>query len=199
MPAIPQGATVDVSARDCVLSSRAGQSLIESCLVLAVVCLIFFGVFQISQLFAAQEILHYAAGRGARAKVVGFNQFMVFKTIRVGAIPNAGRLVNPAHSAGPASQYALERGRIPLYLGAEDWGRLDPILDYEAWEAGASNTLDVVESLALADGTFHMVVEQSTPFRFPFHRAFYRNDTVKLRGESYLDNHYPLYLDDQNW
>ena len=72
--------------------------------MVALVCLCFFGVFQISQLFASQEVLNYAAGRGARARTVGFNRFMVYKTIQVGAIPNAGRLVNPVYAGGPSQE-----------------------------------------------------------------------------------------------
>lgn len=199
MAARPHRRGAEVSATEPSDSPRAGQSLIESCLVLALICLITFGVFQISQLFAAQEVLHYAAARGARAKVVGFDHFMVFKTIRVGSIPNAGRLTNPTYTGGPAAEHAIETVRIPLYLGAEDWGDLDPILDYQAWDDSAANAIDIVSEAPLADGTLHMAVEQTMELRFPFHRAFYAADTVTLTGESCLDNHYTLYLDDQGW
>ncbi len=178
-------------------SSRAGQSLIESCLVLAIVCLAFFGVFQISQLFARQEVLHYAAARGARAKVVGFNRFMVFKTIRVGAIPNAGRMINPAHQGGPAVQQSLEAARIPLYMAAENAGRLDPILSYEDWDS--PQDVRQISEAAQGDGTLRMEVGQKVPLRYPFHRAFYAADSVDLTGEAALDNHYTLYLDDRGW
>src|ERR1035437_1927236 len=104
------------------LHVRRGQAIIESSLVLALVCLVLFGLFEISQLFAAQEILDYAAARGARAETVGFNRFMVEKTVRVGAIPNAGRLINPVVSGGPAAQSDAELARIPLYLAAENSG-----------------------------------------------------------------------------
>jgi hypothetical protein len=175
-------------------TSRSGQALIESCLVVALICLVFFGVFQLSQLFASQEVLDYAAGRGARARTVGFNRFMVFKTIRVGAIPNAGQLINPVHAGGPAVQYGLEAARIPLYLGAEDYGRLQPILNYDAWD-----TVQMDASYSVGDGTLHQGVRQSVPLRYPFHRAFYNADSVPLEGEITLDEHYPLYMEDAGW
>lgn len=178
-------------------TSRAGQSLIESCLVLIIVCLAFFGVFQISQLFARQEVLHYAAARGARAKVVGFNQFMVFKTIRVGAIPNVGRLINPVSDGGPAAQHAVEAARIPLYMGTEDASELDPILDYQDWDTAQDVSWPLVS--AFGDGTLRLRVGQQVPLRYPFHRAFYAADSMDMTGESWLDNHYTLYLDDRNW
>ncbi|MEI6149772.1 MAG: TadE family protein [bacterium] len=178
-------------------TSRAGQSLIESCLVLIIVCLAFFGVFQISQLFARQEVLHYAAARGARAKVVGFNQFMVFKTIRVGAIPNVGRLINPISDGGPAAQHAVEAARIPLYMGTEDASELDPILDYQDWDTAQDVSWPLVS--AFGDGTLRLRVGQQVPLRYPFHRAFYAADSMDMTGESWMDNHYTLYLDDRNW
>ncbi|MEI6516529.1 MAG: TadE family protein [bacterium] len=175
-------------------SSRSGQALIESCLVVALICLVFFGVFQLSQLFASQEVLDYAAGRGARARTVGFNDFMVKKTIRVGAIPNAGRLINPGYVGGPSAAYALESARIPLYLGAEDSGRLRPILDYDAWD-----TITNAPSYSMGDGTLRQGVQQNVPLRFPFHRAFYNADSVPLEGEIILDEHYTLYMEDAGW
>lgn len=176
------------------LRRRNGQSLIESCLVLALVCLVFFGLFQISRLFAAKEVLQYAAERGARAKTVGFNRFMVHKTVRVGAIANAGRMLNPAPGGGPAREHALESARIPLYLGAEYWGRLDAILKYEDWDS-----IDVSPAASLGNGTLRLTLEQAYALRSPFHRAFYAADTVPLRAEVTLDEHYPLYLDDWGW
>ena len=83
---------------------RAGQSLVESCLVIGLTCLLFFGLLQISQLFAAREVLYHAAARGARAKTVGFNRWMVTKAVRVGAIPNAGRMLVPEYEREQPSE-----------------------------------------------------------------------------------------------
>lgn len=159
---------------------------------MALVCLCFFGVFQISQLFAAQEVLNYAAGRGARARTVGFNRFMVYKTIRVGSIPNAGRLVNPVYAGGPSQEYALESARIPLYLGGENMGQLQAILDYDAWD-----TVHAGGSFSVGDGTLRQTVDQDVPLRYPFHRAFYDADSISLRGQNDLDEHFPLYLNEE--
>lgn len=174
---------------------RAGQSLIESCLVLALICLAFFGAFQLSQLFAAQDVLDYAAARGARAKAVGFNRFMVHKTVKVGAIPNAGRLTEPGYAGGPLSEWQAETPRIPLYLGAQNWSELPGILDYAAWDS-----VGIGQPAAMADNTLYMEVPQEMPFMSNgFHRAYYSGDSVPLRGEAYIDSHYALYLEEQNW
>ncbi|MEI7881232.1 MAG: TadE family protein [bacterium] len=174
---------------------KSGQALIESCLVIAMVCLIFFGVFQISQLFAAQEVLDYAAGRGARAITVGFNRFMVEKTVRVGAIANAGRMTHPLYQGGPAAEHALEAARIPLYLGAENQGQLGAILDYDHWD-----TIRQGLAASMNDGTFRFNVSQEMPLtNNPFVKAFYMADSINLEGENYLDEHYTLYMDDAGW
>lgn len=180
--------------RACSRDKR-GQALIESCMVIAVVCLILFSLFQISQLFAAQEVLDYAAGRGARAITVGFNRFMVEKTVRVGAIANAGRMINPSYQGGPAAEHALEAARIPLYLGAENEGQLRAILDYERW-----NTISFGAASFMGDGTFRFSVRQDMPLtNNPFWRAITTDSTLKLSGENQLDEHYTLYLEDAGW
>jgi len=197
----------------CVLS-RKGQSLIESCVVIGILCLLLMGLFQLSQLFMAQEILHYAAGRGARAKTVGFNDFMVFKTVRVGTIATAGQITAPeietqapspltlnlgtrfqtrfpiSTSSGPAAQRAMERARIPLFLAADWYGRLTAILDYEDWSDIHYSCFEQTSPALLS-----FSVRQSFPLKFLFHQAFYADDSIPLTGTVTLDNHYPLYLD----
>lgn len=169
---------------------KRGQALIESCLVIAIVCLIFFGIFEISQLFAVQEVLDYAAGRGARAITVGFNQNMVTKTVRVGAIPNAGHMINPVYQGGPAEEHTLETARIPLYLGADSGAQLDAILDYERWDS-----IQIGMASSMGDGTFRYSVEQEVSLtNNPFAKAFYLDDSLTLEGETYLDEHYTLYM-----
>ncbi len=176
------------------IDPRAGQSLIESCLVLAVVCLVLFGLFQISQLLAAKEVLLYSAGKAARAKTVGFNRFMVEKTVKVGTIPNAGRMTNPDPGGGPALKHAMESARIPLYLAAENAGRLRAILEYADWDSIGNPRIT-----SMGNGTLRVQLSQDYPMRFPFYRLFYAADRVPLEADLSLDEHYPLYLDDWGW
>jgi hypothetical protein len=84
----------------------------------------------------------------------------------------------------------MENARIPMYLGADWMAQLPAILDYEDWpsifyaytEQGTPSLLD-------------LVVEQDFPLKFPLHRAFYADDSIRMVGRSTLENHYPLYLD----
>lgn len=208
------------------LGSRNGQSLIESCFVIALIGLIFMGLFQISQLFGAWEVLQHAAARGARAKTVGFNWWMVEKAIRVASIPNAGNMLEPevdtvdlnlrqlmaaathpgalwddaVDSASGSPQYAIERARIPDYMAAATHSQAHYILDYEDWDtvrSGHAGAL-LMPGAALSD-SLRVSVEQHYPMVAPMHRVFYGADSVGLVGVSELENHYPLYIDDRNW
>ncbi len=199
----------------------AGQSLVETCLAMGMICLIFMGMFQISQLFAAKEILNYAASRATRAKTVGFNEWMVTKATHVAAIPNSGRLVEPIfenidqgirqaanqlnsgelwdyalHNSGPGHQLALERARIPDYMGADTEHIASGMLNYQGWIDGGVHAYEPAGS-ALIDDLLTINVWQDVPLWVPMHRAFYAADHVRLEGSSTIENHYSLYLDDE--
>ncbi len=168
-----------------------GQALIESCIVIGLLCLLLMGLFQLAQLFVAREILDYAAVRGARAKAVGFSDFMVTKTVRIGAIPNSGALIFPERAhGGPYAQWAInESPRIPHYLQSDDW-ELDFILDYELWD-----TIEWSCQAPVADN-LHFEVAQPVPLMFfsNIFKAFFAGSAVPIHGMADIENHYPLYL-----
>lgn len=192
---------------------RAGQAIIESCIVVVIMSLILFGLLEVSRLFMGQEVMNYAATVGARAHAVGFNDFMIYKTFRVATIPVAGRISNPsgntvqrgqmwtglepgqkwdaAVAAQPGSlQYTqIESSRIPLYLAAEDWGQLSPVLDYEEWDDISMSTVDNGPTLVNAN------VRKDIRLIFPFHRVFWPDDDVRVPGDVTMDSHYQLYLE----
>jgi len=165
-----------------------GQALIESCIVIGLICLLLMGLFQLAQLFMAQEILDYAAGRGARAKAVGFNDFMVSKTVRIGAIPNAGRMTFPERTGGgPWTQWTCQESpRIPFYLL---YGQLDSPLNYTLWDT-------IFWSCQETDNQLSFRVNQAVPLTFfsNVFRAFFSGSTVPMQGMADIENHYPLYL-----
>lgn len=177
-------------------------------------------LLQISELFAANEIIHHAAARGVRAKAVGFNSWMIEKSVRVAAIPNAGRLVTPdagtpgsgpgtlltgsaldkwntAVSATPAApRYAVERARIPEYMASFNRPGSEHILDYENW-----HTLHVSHGSGpdSSHALVRVAVDQDYPLWVPLHRTFYRGDSMNIRAEASMENHYELYIDDMSW
>lgn len=159
-------------------------------MTVAMISLIFFGLVQLALLFTAQEVVEYASNKGARAATVGFNDFMIHKTVRVGTIANAGRMLTPDIPGGPMDRNPYEMAAIPWYLSAPQWNQLPAILDYEDWD---TVTYDGPHNQA--DGTVRVTVRQDFPLRMPFHRAFYADDSVPLESRLDIDNHYPLYLD----
>ena len=180
----------------------SGQAAIESIIVIGLVLLIFIGVFELARLFASEEILNYAAARGARAATVGFNEFMIEKTIRVAAIPNAGAMTVPDDAGGLTGYWAVEQDRIPAFLGSRTWAEADDVLNYERWP---------VYGVSFSDADFFCVrpdignrdssplsvrATQNIPVDSLLFRAFYSSNTVPLSGECRIENHCMLYLTD---
>jgi hypothetical protein len=191
-----------------------------------VVCLVFAGLFQLSQVFVANEVLNRATQCAIRARTVGFNQWMVEKCTRVACIPNAGLLTYPDFTdptpdieplvrtlkpgtlwdtvlkITPVSdQTAFELARIPEYLASEDPGNAAAILDYADW-----NSVDVPPSPPpviidpdVKAGMLETTVRQVFRLRIPLHRAYYGADSVLLSGKTEMESHYSLYLDDYGW
>jgi hypothetical protein len=180
------------------LRRREGQSLIESSLIIALACLIFFGLFQVARLYAAKAIATYSAAAGARAKAVGFNEFMIYKVVRVASIPNAGAMLNPGsqNAAGGtmwataragdlvdyamyantpySDQYDIERTRIP---------ETEAILDYEYWD-------DMNWSELVNGDLVGVRFSQEYPLAMPFRESFYGDDELRIQSGGRDDSHY---------
>lgn len=204
---------------------RAGQSLIEACLALLILCLVFMGFFQVSQLIGARQVLYHAAARGARAKMVGFNRFMVDKAILVAAIPNAGRMIQPdianedaalrewlatertgvvwdrvlEADPGMADVHEVERARIPDFMGAEYWPWAFAVLDYDHWNTIEASVPGMVNDGAPLDVSVRQQIDLRRLFGVGIYRLFYAEDILELEGESRLEAHYPLFIEDNNW
>lgn len=176
--------------------AQSGQAMLESIIVILTVCLVLFGLLQVAINYTGQTVLHHAAARAARAKAVGFNDWMVEKAVRVATIPNAGERLEPivldyVDSGIPADaspgeaidialsrkpvmsspEIAVESARIPEYLSSENYGRSTYILNYEEWERG-SISYSVDESLS-EHGTIRVSVQQHFPLNMPFSGYFY--------------------------
>lgn len=198
---------------------RAGQSLIETSLMIVLISFILLGALQVSRLFVAKEIITHSSAAGARAAAVGFNEFMIYKVSRVAAIPNAGAISNPplpGIGAGDGlfnttdvgelwgdhrtpglvrtrtprdPRRDVEEFRIPEYLGAEHWGQLTGYLDYADWD-----TLGYPAVARDGQGEVSVGIRQDYPLRFPFVRAFYEGEDVELNTRARQADHASLYL-----
>ncbi|MDZ4198210.1 MAG: TadE/TadG family type IV pilus assembly protein [Kiritimatiellia bacterium] len=186
--------------------SGAGQAILESAMVIILASMLAFGLIQVAQLMVAKSVMTYAAGAGARARAVGFNEFMTYKVVRAAAIPTAGALEHPVVLRGGGSfwgsrpvgrlwdtalrvgtptspQLAVEQPLIPLYLESDQYGRLNAILRYERW-----TDLQFFESGTASD-QIELRTQQEIPLVFPFSRAVTLEDSVLIRSGDEASNH----------
>ncbi|NLL84179.1 MAG: hypothetical protein GX230_08085 [Lentisphaerae bacterium] len=205
---------------------RKGQAMIESVIVLITMCLVFFLFFQLCLGFATRDVLDHAAARAARARTVGFNRWMVNKSMRVAAIPVAGRMLEPAdlpagndpilnhtlatmtpgevwdmalHSAPVSPKIAVESARIPDYLAAIHHSEARGILDYDQWE-------EIVYHEGGAGTTIRVAVRKPLDMLVSVISGAAgildgrrRVETLRLEGQAEIETHYSLYLEDLNY
>ena len=105
--------------------------MIETVLAVLVVTFIFFMLFNLSHLLTGKILVEHAAMRVARARAVGFNDFMCLKTARVAVIPVAGKRLWPADEKFTAGN---ELARVRTYLESPDAARANGLLEYENWK-----------------------------------------------------------------
>lgn len=190
-----------------------------------IVCITFAGLFQLSQIFVAKEILDRAARCAIRARTVGFNSWMVEKCTRIACIPNSGLITTPlfvdsspdieplVQTLNPGAlwdavlaitpvsdQAALELARIPAYLCSDYPAQAEAILDYADWDSvNADSPSPVITDPSVSAAMLEASASQDFPLRIPLHQTFYGADSVLLTGDAEMECHYSLYLDDQNW
>ena len=175
---------------------NSGQAALESFIVILFVCIIFFGILQAAVVFTGDEILHHAAARAARARSVGFNDWMAAKAMHVASIPNSGRMIEPvfqplqntapfganpsagvawdrAFTANPgvSERTVFERVRIPAYLVSANGARASYVLNYEEWERGSFSYNE--RGSVFGNGTIRMLVEQDFPLKMPLNRFLF--------------------------
>lgn len=200
--------------------------MIETLITVLVICMLFFGLLQLSQVFAAKEVLQHAATRSARARTVGFDHWMCDKAMLVASIPNAGKMKTPVlaeQGTGlqklledktpgavwdaslqtfPASQQSrLEKSRIPDFIASGNASRGLSLLNYEEWENIRIEGLDqlsVAEKLEVnIKQDFPLFISLSNWLFAPVTRE--KAETIKLTGHTEIEKHYSLYLEEMNW
>ncbi|MGN0855390.1 MAG: TadE/TadG family type IV pilus assembly protein [Kiritimatiellia bacterium] len=157
------------------MSSRRGQAMVETVLAVFFVTLVFFGLFGLSRMVTARILVDHAAARAARAKAVGFNDFMCLKSARVALIPVAGERLWPVDNGE-----WNEAARVPIYLSAEDEGRARGILDYRWWD---STDVSVSSGYGLG-ATSRCDIRLAT-------------DDYTVEGQAEVESHFPLYMFNQ--
>lgn len=150
-----------------------GQAMIETVVAMVFLTFVFLGLFWLSRLLSARIMLDHAAARAARARSVGFNDFMCRKTARAAIIPVAGRRVWPEPDIGDFEEAA----RIPVYLASESESEARGILEYEYWNTS---------HLSIDDGALDI-----SPVAV---RVRMETDDFSMEGKARIEAHFPHYM-----
>ena len=173
-------------------SGMAGQAMVETIIVMVFLLFAFLAIFQFSDNFRVKLLCEYAAGRVARARTVGLNNFMLHKTADVSMIAASGDCLVPS---GKLDALRLV-GRMENYLASDYMAQARQWLDFEYWN---DNRLSF--SCSLYGKKLTAKVSQRRP-QF-FDTASYlqgeeddengRKDAI-ITGESSIEAHYPDWI-----
>lgn len=179
---------------------KSGAALIESGLVIIMLCLILFGILQISYLVAAKDVISFSAFAACRAATVGMKDDFVERVVRSTSIPTAGPMVGSPYAedrlvtggpvgrtwdaalrASPTSgQYMAEKHIIPFFLGERDEMVAEGMLNYYNWATGDTRISSVPRH---SSGSVEVYVEQYVPLALPFAPVFYRDNMGRMQRE----------------
>jgi len=147
--------------------------MVELLIAMLLVFFVFDGAFRLSRKLLAKTVLDHAAARAARARSVGFNDFMCRKAARASMIPVAGKRLWPQYGGYD------EVARIPAYMASKTAGEAAGILEYAGWH---SSRVDVKSGHGVSPEAEASIVLSDPDFR--------------ITGRSKVESHFPLYMDD---
>ena len=168
--------------------------MVESTLALIVILLVFLALFNLADLIRAKLLVENAAVKCARARAVGYNDFMLRKIARLATMPAAGRCLTPSDSGIGTLSRGERYSRIGDYLMSGYEEQADAILDFEYWQ-GDRTSISATQGQSPASAT----VYQRRPKLFDFGvlvgtaRAD-SEDTADIYATSTVEAHYPDYL-----
>lgn len=145
--------------------------MLETVIAVLVVTSTFLCLFKLSQMLMGKIMLEHAAMRVARARSVGFNDFMCIKSARVAVIPVAGKRLWPE---GDEFDWGRELDCIPIYMQAYTPSIARGVMEYEYWDSMGIDP---------ADGSKAKVRLASEYF--------------DLEGKGGVENNFNLYMTDQ--
>lgn len=165
------------------MSFRRGQAMLETVLAVLFITVVFLAVFQFAHMVTVKILLDHAAARAARAKAVGFNDWMCLKSARVAMIPVAGRRIWP--EAGEYDEASL----MPIYLAAENEAHARGVLEYEQWR---EMDFSVRSEIGIAPEAAARIAVEVPRFYPDGERG--DSGTARIVGESRIESHYPFYM-----
>ena len=173
---------------------QRGQAMIESVIALVVVLLVFLALFNLSDLIRAKLLLENAAVKCARARAVGYNDFMLRKIARLATMPVSGECLTAAESGEGNLSHAARYNRIGSYLMSEYEAQANSILDFAYWQNG-DTAIDASAGQSPAMAT----VIQRRPRLFDFGVLTGgakpdEDDRAAISATATVEAHYPDYL-----
>ena len=175
--------------------------MVESCIVMALLCLVLFGLLNISYVVSSRNVINYASVATARARTVGLNDFMLYKISHFTTIPTAGPAKTPAtvrrmerpegKSVGTqwsnaisdkntprSDRYSYEVGiRRAYYLSNHPYS----LLDYGNWSPSGEGDVKFIVDYQDEKPEIRMLevtVAQQLPLTLPFARVFFWNRSI---------------------
>ncbi len=172
--------------------SKHGQAMIESIIVMFFLCVVFFLTFQYANLLKVSTVLDYAAARAARARAVGFNDFMVTKTTRIATMSIAGKCKTLSDEG-----YEMTTGnlisRSGLYLASAYEADTRAILDFELWHNGNLGWSASEPGGEISELTMN-VWQRRPKFAIVGENDVEESDTFTMHSQATIESHYPYYL-----
>lgn len=157
------------------------------------------------------KVLRVAAIPNAGTMTVPADEVFVHPELEAAmAAGTPGAIWDLALAASPHSARAdFELARLGDYLASPNEPTADQLLDYEDWDdiRGQGIGGNGVPP-TLATDRLEVEVRQDYPLQFYVQMLFelagavtpaMRDGTLRLRGAYEIENHYPLYLDDEGW
>lgn len=163
--------------------SRGGQAMLESIIAMIAILFLFLLLFNLSDQIRAKLLVENAAAKCARARAVGYNDFMVRKIARLSTMPAAGKCLTSADSGGGLLPLASRSHRIDDYLMSEYEAQADAILDFELWRDGKTS-VHATSGNSPATAT---VAQRRT-------KVAGSGDSATISATATVEAHYPDYL-----
>ena len=151
--------------------------MIETVLAVLLVSFTFVVLFRLSYMLTGKILLEHAAMRVARARTVGFNDFMCRKIARAAVIPVSGRRLWP--TGDDAIDWDMELSRVPIYMIANTEAIARGVLEYDGWgrlSVAPGNGTDAKVSLGFS--------------------LFGEADAFRLDGKAGVEDNAGLYMQD---
>ena len=176
------------------LHRKKGQAMVETTIALIFVLLVFLALFNLADLTRAKLLVENAAVKCARARAVGYNDFMLRKIARLATMPAAGRCLTSSDDGDGTLSRSGRYHRIGDYLMSEYEEQADAILDFEYWQNG-----DTAISATEGSSPVTATVSQRRPRLFDFGvlTGAAKPDAdsrATISASSTQEAHYPDYL-----